>query len=167
MRRTFALLLFAGSVSSAHADPFDDWCKTVRLPSSIAICSDPELLELTRERQNAYNEANARLGTYQQKALLADQNAWVKSYPLKCGLAQDAAPALPLAPAVKDCMASAGRARIVYLRAYAGPSGVGSGGASATSPSDTAAARADLSPYTAAGGLTRGKSIGANIGGHG
>ena len=122
MRRTFALLLFAGLASSAHADPFDDWCKTAHLPSSIAICSDPELLALTRERQQAYEEAKARLGTEQQKMLLADQNAWVRSYPRACGLT-DAPPSLPLSPEIKDCMAQAGRARIAYLKAYGGTSG--------------------------------------------
>jgi uncharacterized protein YecT (DUF1311 family) len=119
MRRTFALLLFACSVSPALADPMDDWCKTVKLPSSIAICSDPELRALTTERAQAFNEARWGLDPRQDKALLADQTAWVKLYPLKCGLAKDTTPALPLAPAIKDCMAEAGRARIAYLRAYA------------------------------------------------
>jgi uncharacterized protein YecT (DUF1311 family) len=107
---------------NARADPFDDWCKTAKLPSSIAICSDPELLTLARERQHAYDEAKANLSPAQQKALLADQNAWVKSYSVACGLAQDAGPVLPLAPEIEQCMARAGRARIVYLRGYAAPS---------------------------------------------
>ena len=118
MRSTLAFLLFICLASSAHADPFDDWCKTARLPLSIAICSDPDLRALAQERQHAYDDANARLSPDRQKALLADQNGWVKSYPLACGLAQDAAPPLPLAPAIKACMAQAGRARIAYLRAY-------------------------------------------------
>jgi hypothetical protein len=54
MRRTF---LFACFVSAALADPMDDWCKTVKLPSSIAICSDSELRALTLERQQAFNLA--------------------------------------------------------------------------------------------------------------
>jgi hypothetical protein len=97
-------------------DTLDDWCKTVQLPSSIAICSDRELRALTLERQQAFDEATARLNTEQQKTLLADQNSRVKSYAAACGLSQDFAPSLPLAPSVKECMAQAGRARIAYLR---------------------------------------------------
>ena len=141
MRSTLAFLLFICLASSAHADPFDDWCKTARLPSSIAICSDPDLRALAQERQHAYDDANARLSPDRQKALLADQNGWVKSYPLACGLAQDAAPPLPLAPAIKACMAQAGRARIAYLRAYdASPS------ASTETTSQSAPAQATQPP---------------------
>ena len=42
-------------------DGLNNWCKTVKLPSSIAICSEPELRALTVERQQAYDEARARL----------------------------------------------------------------------------------------------------------
>jgi clan AA aspartic protease (TIGR02281 family) len=99
-------------------DALDEWCKTVSLPSSIALCSEPELRALTVERQHAYDEAKAKLNADQQKALLTDQNGWVKSYPASCGLATDLPPALPLAQAIKNCMAQAGRARIAYLRGY-------------------------------------------------
>ena len=95
MRRTFALLLFACFAPSARADPLDDWCKTVRLPSSIAICSEPELRALTRARQTAYDEARDQLSPDQQRVLLADQNDWVKSYPAGCGISQSAPPTLP------------------------------------------------------------------------
>jgi uncharacterized protein YecT (DUF1311 family) len=66
---------------------------------------------------NAFDEAEARLSPDQQKALLADQNAWVRSYARVCGL-PDMPSALTLAPEVKACMARAGSARIAYLRAY-------------------------------------------------
>lgn len=132
MRRTFALLLFACFAPSARADPLDDWCKTVRLPSSIAICSEPELRALTRARQTAYDEARDRLSPDQQRVLLADQNDWVKSYPAGCGISQSAPPTLPLSPATKECMAQAGRARIAYLHSY------GSSSASRSSEQPTA-----------------------------
>jgi uncharacterized protein YecT (DUF1311 family) len=70
---------------SALGDGLDDWCKTAELPSSIAICSDRELRALVLERQRAYDEAKARLNPDQQKALLADQNGWVRTYPQACG----------------------------------------------------------------------------------
>ena len=104
-------------VSPAGADPLDDWCKTARLPSSIAICGDAELRALAIERSRAFVEAEARLSPEQQKALLADQNDWVRSYARVCGL-PDMPSALTLAPEVKACMARAGWARIAYLRAY-------------------------------------------------
>jgi uncharacterized protein YecT (DUF1311 family) len=99
-------------------DGLDDWCAQVKLPSSIAICSDRELRALTIERQHAFDEAKARLSPDQQKALLADQNGWVRTYPQACGVMPNAAPALPLAASIKNCMAEAGRARIAYLRNY-------------------------------------------------
>jgi TonB family protein len=102
---------------AALSDGLDDWCKTVSLPSSIAICSDRDLRALVLERQHAYDEAKARLDADRQKALLADQNSWVRSYARACGLGDDP-PSLPLAAALKDCMAQAGRARIAYLREY-------------------------------------------------
>jgi hypothetical protein len=106
-------------------DGLDKWCAQAELPSSIAICSDPELRALVIERQHAFDEARSRLSRDKRKALLVDQNGWVRSYPRICGLA-DAPPSLPLAPTIKDCMAQAGRARIAYLKAYGG-----------TSPADT------------------------------
>ena len=112
-----AIVLLAFIVSPACADPFDDWCRTARLPSSIAICSDAELRTLAIERNGAFVEAEARLSPEQQKALLADQNDWVRSYTRVCGLSE-MPPALTLAPEVKACMARAGSARIAYLRAY-------------------------------------------------
>jgi uncharacterized protein YecT (DUF1311 family) len=104
-------------------DGLDDWCKKVKLPSSIAICSDPELRALMIQRDKAFNEVISRLAPDQQKALLADQNNWVKTYSQACGVSENAPPTLPLSPANRDCMATAGRMRIPYLRAYAGGSG--------------------------------------------
>jgi uncharacterized protein YecT (DUF1311 family) len=101
-------------------DSLDDWCKNVQLPSSAAICSDAQLRALALGRQHAYDETKARLDAEQQKALLADQNSWVKSYARACGLAPDAPPLLPLSPEIKNCMLQAGQARLTYLKAYAG-----------------------------------------------
>lgn len=109
----------ACSALPASADPLDQFCKTARLPSNIAICSDPELRALTIEREQAYNEARSRLDPAGRRQLLAGQNAWVKSYPLACGLQRGVPPALPLANSIQQCMAQAGRGRTAYLRSYA------------------------------------------------
>ena len=48
---------------SALADPteLDAWCAQAKQPSSIALCSDPELRELAIERNHAFEAARARL----------------------------------------------------------------------------------------------------------
>jgi uncharacterized protein/predicted aspartyl protease len=125
-----ALVLLVGWVGDAAADQLDSWCPQAKLPSSIAICSDPELRALAIERQHAFNDARARIGEAKASVLLADQNAWVALYPKACGLASDTPPSLPLSSPLKDCMARAGRARIAYLRAYgASPASSGPTGA--------------------------------------
>lgn len=82
--------------SAPSGGTLDEWCAKVKLPSNITICSDPDLRALMIERQHAYDEANGRLTPEQRKALLVDQNGWVKSYPQACGLVPDAPPALQL-----------------------------------------------------------------------
>jgi uncharacterized protein len=118
MHSVLALLLLVLPVSLAYAAPLDEWCAQVTVPSSIAICSDPWLRALAIERQHAFDEARARVGEARYTALLADQKAWVATYPRSCGVMSDVSPPLPLPAQVRDCMASAGRARIDYLKAY-------------------------------------------------
>ena len=113
-----AVVMIVGLVSSAEADVLDGWCTQVKLPSSIAICSDPELRALTIERQQAFSAARGRVGEVNYPKLLTDQNAWVASYPKACGISPDIPPPLPLSPRLKTCMAQAGRDRIAYLNAY-------------------------------------------------
>lgn len=98
-------------------DGLDEWCSQVKLPSSVAICSDPDLRDLALKRQAAFSVARDRLSADQQKILLADQNSWVRTYPATCGLSNDP-PVLPLPTGTKVCMARAGRDRISYLSAY-------------------------------------------------
>ena len=111
-------LLLCGCGATVHADELDGWCPQVKLPSSIALCSDTELRALAVERQHAFNEARSRVGESGAPTLLADQNAWVGSYPKACGLASDSPPSLPLSSQIQQCMAKAGRARIAYLKTY-------------------------------------------------
>lgn len=108
------------SMTHARADELDEWCKSVKLSSSIVICGDPELLALAIERQHAFDAAQSRLSPDQQKELLADQNGWVKSYAAACGVPQGAPPPNPVPDSVKACFRRAGEARITYLRAYRG-----------------------------------------------
>src|SRR5580704_1083472 len=63
-------LLAAGS---AHADHALE-CDKVQLPSSLVICSDPDLLAIADERGQVYQELWARLDTAQRAALKAYQD---------------------------------------------------------------------------------------------
>jgi uncharacterized protein YecT (DUF1311 family) len=127
MRKMILIVIGSIIMSAAAAaqmppnDTLDEWCKTVKLPSSVALCSDPELRVLAVERQHAFDEARSRLNPEQQKALLSDQNGWIRSYASACGLT-DAPPQIPLPAAIKDCMIQAGRGRVAYLHAYGGTS---------------------------------------------
>jgi Superinfection immunity protein len=119
-------------MAQARADQFDEWCKTVKLPSSIIVCGDPELRALAIERQHAFEAAQAGLSPDQQRELLADQNGWVKSYAAACGAPQGAPPPNPVPDSVKACFMHASEKRIAYLRGYgAGISGGTSAGQAA------------------------------------
>jgi uncharacterized protein YecT (DUF1311 family) len=109
MRLAPALVLIGCLSSSAQADVLDGWCAQVKLPSSVALCSDLELRALAIERQRTFDATRARIGETQFPNLIADQNAWVATYPNACGLALDAQPPIPLPPQIEKCMASAGR----------------------------------------------------------
>ena len=113
-----ALTPTAPNSSATRGDDLDYWCRTATLPRMIALCSDGDLRALAIERQRTFDETTSRLSPAQQKALLSDQDRWQSTYPAACGLSPDVPPPLPLAPAMKDCMVQAGRARIAYLSAY-------------------------------------------------
>jgi hypothetical protein len=111
-----AALVF--SITHARADQLDEWCKTAKLPSSVVLCSDPELRGLAIERNEVYAEARARLNPDKQRELLADQNTWVKAYAAACGVPQDAPAPNPVPGSVRVCFRRAGEARIASLRGY-------------------------------------------------
>ncbi|HVH80224.1 MAG TPA: hypothetical protein VM782_12590 [Stellaceae bacterium] len=99
-------------------DALDEWCKGTITALNMAMCGDADLRALAIERLHLFEEARGRLSADQQKILAADQNGWAMSYPQGCGLRADVPPPLPLQPSVKECLANAGRERLVYLRDY-------------------------------------------------
>jgi uncharacterized protein len=113
--RLFAFILGFIALSGSAA-AFE--CAGVKLPSSIVICSDPELMKLADERQQAFNEARWGLSPDQDQQLLADQTAWVRSYASACGVPPDRPAPMPVPATVRDCFANAAKARTAYLRAY-------------------------------------------------
>jgi uncharacterized protein YecT (DUF1311 family) len=96
-------------------------CLNVTLPSTVVICSDPDLVRLADERQQVYNETRSRLAPEQQKALWDNQKAWVRNYAGACGVPADAPPPGPIPQSVIDCFKRSAEARATYLRTY-GPS---------------------------------------------
>jgi uncharacterized protein YecT (DUF1311 family) len=106
----------------ANAGPaeLDDWCAQASQPSSIALCSDPELRELAIQRNHAFEAARVRLGKDAYDALLREQKTWVRSYSTACGISPTVAPPLPLSRETLDCMKQAGQARVDYLWTYNG-----------------------------------------------
>jgi hypothetical protein len=117
-----AILAAVAFAFPALADPaeLDSWCMQAQQPSSIALCSDPELRELAIQRNHAFEAARARLSVDAYNALLGDQKGWVRSYSTACGIIETSAPMLPLASQSLDCMKRAGRARVEYLWNYVG-----------------------------------------------
>ncbi len=122
--------LLAVPLWHANAAPPDDWCKTAKLPSSIVICGDPDLLALATERDRVFEDVRARLSQDQRKVLLADQKQWIKAYAAECGVAQNAPPPNPVPDSVKACFKQAGQARLAYLRSYQPPGLSGSASSS-------------------------------------
>lgn len=122
MRLAVLILTFAlgSTLGSGVAWAFD--CNGVTKPSSIVICSDPDLMRVADERQDAVNEARARLTDEQFRALMADQAAWVRTYATACGVSPEGSPPrLPVSSAIKACFGRAGAARTAYIRSYGLP----------------------------------------------
>ncbi len=98
---TLSVFVLATLTGSETAMAFN--CSGITLPSSIVICSDPDLTRLADERQQIYNEARSRLTPDQQNALWEDQKAWVRSYAIACGVARDNPPPIPAPPSMIEC----------------------------------------------------------------
>jgi len=130
MRALLALMLglIPGSGTAAAFE-----CAGVTLPSTLVICSDPELMRLADERQAAIDEARACIGEDRWPALWENQKAWVRLYAKTCGVPPDRPPQIPVPVSVKECFKQAAEARIAFIRAYGGTEAV-----SASSPGTTA-----------------------------
>jgi len=109
-------LAFGFMLGGGAAKAFD--CSGATLPSSIVICSDPELIRLADERQEAIFEARARIGEGAWPAFWENQKAWVRSYALACGIPQDRPPPLPVPTSIRECFRHAAEARITFVRSY-------------------------------------------------
>jgi hypothetical protein len=81
------------------ADPteLDAWCAQARQPSSIALCSDPELRELAIDRNHAFEAARASLSADAYNALLREHKGWGRSHSTGWGQRDNAACSAPSA----------------------------------------------------------------------
>lgn len=116
MRRTVPVVILLAVSGSPAALAFN--CSGISLPSSMVICSDPDLILLADQRQQIYSETRSRLAPDQRNALWEDQKAWVRSYASACGVPPDAAPPAPVPSSVIECFKRAAEARAAYLRSY-------------------------------------------------
>jgi hypothetical protein len=126
-------LILSIVLGSGTAAAFE--CIGVTLPSSLVICSDPELMRLTDERQEAINEARARIGEEAWPALWEDQKAWVRSYATACSVPPDRPPPMPVPASIIACFKRSAEARIAYIRAYGSPGGASPEPPNVTTPS--------------------------------
>jgi hypothetical protein len=131
-------------------------CAGVTLSSSLVICSDPELMRLADERQEAINEARARIGEDRWPQLWEDQKAWVRSYATVCGVSPDRPLPVPVPAATRACFKRAAEARIAYIQAYGLPGGatpLASPTAASTTPPAAAVPTPLVPPAAHPGGL--------------
>jgi len=114
----FVISLALGS-NYAPADEMDDWCAQVKKPSSVVICSDPELKQQVSARNRLFEAARSKLNPEAYRALTDEQSRWVKSYTAKCGLPVDSPGTLatPAAPSLVECFKRESRLRTANLTA--------------------------------------------------
>jgi clan AA aspartic protease (TIGR02281 family) len=111
-----AALVILITLGTGAASAFE--CVGVKLPSTIVICSDPELMRLADQRQDAINEARGRIGEDAWPVLWEDQKAWVRSYAATCGVPPDRPPPIPFPAPIRACFKRAAEARIAHIRSY-------------------------------------------------
>ncbi|WP_204561731.1 hypothetical protein [Azospirillum palustre] len=81
-------------------------CKKATLPVDFVICSDPALIALVDDLQSAWEELRSSTSSARWPDALAAQRAWIKTYPLTCGVPEKGKPALEIIEATKPCVAA-------------------------------------------------------------
>lgn len=114
------VVLAFGSFGSALGDDMSEmaqWCTTeATSPSSIIICSDPELRRLAVIRNKIFADARGNLDPDDMQVLQDDQNRWIHEYTAACGASVNGPPiSLPVPQEVIECYKQAGRERIAAL----------------------------------------------------
>lgn len=111
-----ALLFDAGSSRADDMSDMADWCTKATAPSSIVICSDPELRRMAVIRNKIFADARANLLQEEMGELSTDQQQWIHEYTAACGASVNGPPVnLPIPQDIIDCYKQAGRERIAEL----------------------------------------------------
>ena len=110
-----AVFLATGAYADDMSD-MADWCTRASAPSSIVICSDPELRRMTVVRNKIFVDARSHFDPEDMKELNDDQNSWIHEYTADCGAAVNGPPvSLPVRQDIIDCFKQASRERIAEL----------------------------------------------------
>jgi hypothetical protein len=115
-----ASLLAGRSALGDDMSDIADWCATkATAPSSVIICSDPELRRMAVIRNKIFADARAALSVDKMNELTASQNHWIHEYTTACGAPVNGRPVtLPVSQGIVDCYKKAGRERVTELIRY-------------------------------------------------
>jgi len=92
-------------------------CTDPASPAVAVVCSDPELIKLTQERQRVWKALHDSVGGAERKALVDNERQWLAHYPEDCGVTGNRPPA-KITDDMRACFKKADNERIAYMRAY-------------------------------------------------
>ena len=112
-----SFVLNAGSARSDDMSDMANWCASkATAPSSVVICSDPELRRMAIIRTKIFADARSNLTDEDMNQLQADQNHWIHEYTATCGAPVNGPPVnLPVSQEIVSCYKVAGRERLAEL----------------------------------------------------
>jgi len=97
-------------------DELSNWCNEQEKASSVVICADRDLRQLSMIRNKLFADAKALLSPEAFQQLLADQRQWIQTYSSSCGIPGDGPkPSLPISAAVIGCYRREALGRITDL----------------------------------------------------
>jgi uncharacterized protein YecT (DUF1311 family) len=110
------LAAFPGVALADDMSDITDWCAKATRPSSVVICSDPELRRMAVIRNKIMGDARAHFSPEDMQEFSRDQNNWIHEYTASCG-ADTNGPAInpPIKPEIIDCYRRAGRDRVAEM----------------------------------------------------
>jgi hypothetical protein len=128
-----------------NAAAFD--CSNPGNPAVAVVCSDPELIQLTQERQRVWKALHDRVQGEERQQLVENERDWLTHYPQACGVAGNKPPAT-IDDNTRACFKRADEERIAWLRAYGKPGSAAAAAAPAPSPASPPAPAAAPPPPT-------------------
>ena len=139
--RAIIVSLVALVALGGRAAAFD--CDNPGNPAVAVVCSDPELIKLTKERQRVWKALHDRVQGDERRSLKENERHWLAHYPEACGVSGSEPPA-KITDTMRACFKHADTERIAFLRSY------GSGDAPTSAPAPSPAPTASPAPAPAA-----------------